>query len=303
VEREHDGIPTPKGERKSIAKSVFGYGILTTVMILGGKICYQCDVLVIGAMLTTTAVTAYAIPLIIIDQLRAIMESAHLVLFSRLSKVSREQWEAKAFPLLDRWGRYSLILLLSIGVHLAVFGGDFISLWIGTLDPESFTVLRILLLALLVNAPLMGYNAALLARSRPGLLASVVIIEAIVNLSLSLILIQDYGIIGVALGTFLATTLVQGAGSVFVYRKVADYPHKRLIRHGIGRTLVALPLYYLAVMGSRAVIGEGGILAFVAGNALPLPLLAFVIVRWLIFHEDREYLNRRFSSRGGRFVW
>jgi O-antigen/teichoic acid export membrane protein len=296
------GVSIPRGETRSIAKSVFSYGLLTTVMILGGKICYQCDVIVIGSMLTATAVTAYAIPLIIIDQLRAIIESAHLVLFSRLSKISRDQWEVQAFPLLDRWGRYSLILLLSVGVHLAVFGGDFIELWIGTMNPESVTVLRILLLALLVSAPLMGYNAALLARSRPGLLASVVIIEAVVNLSLSLILIQNYGIVGVALGTFLATTLVQGAGCVLVYRKVADYPHKRLIRHGVGRTMVVLPLYYLAVMGSRAVFGEGSLFAFLLGNVLPLPLLAFVLLRWVILREDRDYFYRRFSFWGRRYA-
>lgn len=300
--KEAQPPPKTKSEGQSVAKSVFTYGILTTVMILGGKVCNQFDLLVIGSLLSTASVTAYAVPLIIIDQMRGIMESAHLVLFSRLSKVSRENWESDAFPLLDRWGRYSPLLLVSVGVHLAVFGGDFIALWIGTLNPESVRVLQVLLLALLFSAPLMGYNAALLALSRPGLLATVVIIEAGANLTLSLILARYYGIIGVALGTFLATALVQGLASVVLYKRVAEYPFLRLIRHGVGKTVAVLPFYYCIVHTSRNVVGEGSVVLFLLGNALPLPILLFIVFRWVIRQEDREYLSRRFPFLGVKGV-
>jgi O-antigen/teichoic acid export membrane protein len=101
--------------------------------------------------------------------------------------------------------RYALYLSLPIQLALLLFGGSFLQLWLKdeTYRVEGQPVLWIL--ASMIGVAMLQSVAArvLYGMGQIRLFARLVILEALLNLGLSILLIRPMGISGVALGTAL----------------------------------------------------------------------------------------------------
>jgi O-antigen/teichoic acid export membrane protein len=279
-----------------MVRQIVSFSAWSAVMVTSYRLSYQFDLVVIGTVLGAVAVTSYAFPLLLIDQLRAVCDSAALVLFSRLSSVSKEEWAQEGVPLLDRWARYAPLLPLTVGLHLAVFGGNFITLWIGEAVPEAQMIITLLVIPFFITAPTTGYVMALLARSRPSVAALLQCGEGVINIVLSVILVRSYGLVGVALGTCIAAIFVQGVFTPLVAAGIAEYKWSAFAQRAFVRCLPLLIVYTGVLLVSRAFFGSSTIITFLLANGVPLLVFLTVLYRFYLPSEDRDYVLRRFRK-------
>jgi O-antigen/teichoic acid export membrane protein len=190
--------------------------------------------------------------------------------------------KAAFFDIYYTIARYAAFLITMMAAFLAVFGRDFIGLWIGerfvTGDPRFRT--DIILLVLLAGYVPRAMNSisvqALLATRNQSSYARAIVVDSIVNLALSLALVRPYGTLGLAIGSvipMLVTNLL--VVPLLVFRKVG-VSIRRYWVEGVGPSiLVAVAAALLGVAyrqwsgaASWWTVGMGGSLMAVTGLAL-----------------------------------
>ena len=192
----------PASPREVLSTSVF-----YLLIGIGVQVIFYTDNIVIGTFLGVSSVTAYALAF------QLIMISIGLVtkignpafpLFVELEALGRRSEMSETFVTVSRLA-VSIASLLAVG--LLSFGRDFIKLWIGSdnlVTAETFFIMVTMVFMMGVINPA---AAILLAAGRHKTVVIVNAAEAVLNLSLSLLLVGPYGVTGVAAGTAVATAL------------------------------------------------------------------------------------------------
>ena len=104
----------------------------------------------------------------------------------------------------------ALALVLAAGSFALALGPELIGRWVGLEYYAGFGVL-VFLMAFTVLRAVSASSANILASTgHMGHVASITMVEGLLNLALSIILAKPYGIAGVALGTVLAHLAVGG---------------------------------------------------------------------------------------------
>jgi O-antigen/teichoic acid export membrane protein len=275
---------------REILSEVFRFGFLTALFLFASRVSYQLDLAVIGFSLDPAAVAAFAVPLLLIDQVRAISDGSSLVLFSRLATSSED---LTTRSLLYRWMRYGPLLPMIVGTHLIVFGPDFIGLWIGTSLPNSGIILALLVTALFFSIPASGLTSALLARGRPGVAAKYQILEALLNLTISIVFIRHLGLPGVAIGTLIPAVIFQGWLLPRASCRMVSIPYASFVKESLLSVAAPTLLYLGVLLVLKQLIDIHGWGLFFIANALPLPVVLGYVWRSRLSEEDRGYISRQ----------
>jgi O-antigen/teichoic acid export membrane protein len=193
-------------------KETVGFGVKSLIQGIASRIEIGTDTIVIGAFLGPAMVPFYAIPANIISYIRNIgwtLTHAFMPLFSEM-QAKNEQAEIQQLYLTA--SRYVVALLLPICVGTALLGADFIGVWVGEQYQKDAEVI-IFLLVLYMALPMLNPFSTryLTAIDKHGLLTKLYPISAGANLLISIILVQYWGIIGVAIGSVIP---------VFIYMPV-----------------------------------------------------------------------------------
>jgi len=103
--------------------------------------------------------------------------------------------------LLMRGTKFCVLLAAWFGTLFYFLGGDLIGLWLGPDYAESAMLLNVLALGICLNIAMSMGGPTLLAMAKHRYSAYMIIFQAVANVGLSLWLVWDYGLLGVALGT------------------------------------------------------------------------------------------------------
>jgi O-antigen/teichoic acid export membrane protein len=180
-------------------------------------------------------------------------------------------------------------------------GTDFIRVWMGPrFAGPSGTVLVIMAVGVFGSCTQFAGSQVLFGLSKHRLNVNWTVVEAILNLCLSIALVRRYGILGVAAGTAIANIVVRGWFYPRSFLRALDVPWRTYLRHGVAPA-VAPTLAFLSgtLLCKRffPIQSYGGlVLAVICG------LLPFLICLWLfgLDHQDREMIRlrtRRFATR------
>jgi O-antigen/teichoic acid export membrane protein len=217
----------------------------------------QVDVLIIGALLGTTAVGLFSAPLRIVIPLSYVGQAIANSVAPRQALRGREPRSVEAFQVSLRW---LLVYQALLFAPIIVWAEPIVRLLLGTEFHGSTTVLRLLALFILLRGlgPLITTTVNYLgqaARRIPIVLAALV-----VNVVIDLVLLPWIGVSGAAIGTGVAYALYVGA-------------HFRICRRELGLALRPLALTFF-----RALLAASGMAAvlFVAGTG------ALSLARWLL---------------------
>jgi O-antigen/teichoic acid export membrane protein len=197
-----------------------------------------------------------------------------------------------------------MILGILLNVGFIAFGEPFIRLWmLGPKFPESSVqqaamVMAILAASKLLLLPEIGAGGLLAATGHIRFTAVLTLVEAMVNLSLSLffVLVLKWGLPGVAAGTFASRLLV----STFIIpwyacQKVGLLWSTFAIRIG-GTAVISGCLFALACLGLRAMIRIDSWAGF--AGTLGLALFCYVPICFFILvpAEDRKRVLRKLGA-------
>jgi O-antigen/teichoic acid export membrane protein len=185
-------------------KETVGFGVKSLIQGIASRIEIGTDTIVIGAFLNPAMVPFYAIPANLIGYVRNIgwtLTHAFMPLFSEMHATNKSE-EIRNLYL--NASKYVVALLLPTCVGITLIGSDFIGVWVGEeyqKDADTIILLLVLYMALPFLNPFS--TRYLTAIGQHGLLAKLHPISAVVNLTVSIILVQYWGIVGVAIGSVI----------------------------------------------------------------------------------------------------
>lgn len=164
------------------------------------------DTMLLGALVSEkTIITMYSSALLIYgvyNSIVSVMASFFLPKATKLVTKNASGEELTNFVI--KPGRYQAMIAVAIVVGFAVFGKDFISIWIGEQYIDAYYITLILIIPVTIplveNAAISILDAALKRIFR----SVVLVIMAILNVLVSIILIRIIGFWGAALGTFVS---------------------------------------------------------------------------------------------------
>lgn len=193
--------------RASISK-VFAFSKFTFLSMLANQIIFYSDSFVIGFFMSAAAVTYYTIPWSLMEYVKSFclaFSNTYITIFSEHEAMGDKE---KLYSAYVTGTKVMLIFSNLLCIGMMVFGGAFISVWIGPKYGEIGQPIIILFaLVQLVMSPQLISLALLQGLSRHKMYSYLNMAVSVVNLILSIILVQQYGLVGVAIGAALPQIL------------------------------------------------------------------------------------------------
>jgi O-antigen/teichoic acid export membrane protein len=259
-------------------RRIGAYSSIAFVGALANSITFQTDALVISAFLGAALVTPFALAAGLIDQARSLVHSATFVLSPTASEMETLGEGEKLRSMLIAGSKYSVLVSWPVLAGLVIFGPNLLTTWVGESYASAAILLTILAVPTFVALPQSAASSVLFGISRHRGVVVLSLLNALLNLGLSVLWARPFGLVGVALGTAVPLALVGGvATGVFACRvlelSLARYLMEGMIRPGLACLAFAVPA--VAVQTAWHPVGWGP-LALAAGSCW----LLFVVCGW-----------------------
>jgi O-antigen/teichoic acid export membrane protein len=224
--------------------------------------------LIIGALLTASAVGLFQAPMRIVPVL---LYPAFALAYGIAPRLARSETEPVNVGVFVTGLRILVVLYAAIAVPLLAWSGPIVDLMFGADYTESADVLRVLApyVFLAGLAPLVSFSANYLGAARRRL--PIALLALVVNVGVDLALLPQIGIVGAAIGIGLAFCIYV-SGHLLLCRELLGLSLRPLLVTFVRSVLAAgaMTAIMLAVGTSDLSVGDwllgglGGMLAFVA---------------------------------------
>ena len=191
-------------------RMLYGFGVQSFFIMLAVRIVSFSDTTIIGVMLGASSVALYTLPLQLMEYGRATVGGFTGVLLPRLTVLTTRGDIASMREAYLSANRIACFLTAWLGASVMTLGPAFLNRWVGDEfgTPAQWVLLFLAVAAfgqvLSTHAPL-GFYQAMHVVAFP---AKVLMLEAMLNLGLSIWLAPRFGITGVALATALPAVCV-----------------------------------------------------------------------------------------------
>jgi O-antigen/teichoic acid export membrane protein len=233
---------------RAVAKKLFGYGFYVIVNNVGEKLIGMTSAIIVGSFLPIATVAYYAIASTLVGHQRQLF-SATATLFNPLASHLHALGQRKAVNDAFMFGmKINIIIGLPVSAVFVVLGQHFIALWMGEeFAAPAAQVLTILAITAVLSAPQIVISSVLYGLSRHRIIAVLRIIEGVINLGLSIVLVQRIGLSGVALGTAIPSIIIVMFVLPVLSRRAIGIDLTRFYVEGYLRPLLAIvPMALLA---------------------------------------------------------
>jgi O-antigen/teichoic acid export membrane protein len=183
--------------------------------------------------------------------------------------------------------RYCVLLLCFLGLPLLIGPYILLKLWVGhDYATRSALFLQVLVLGNVIRQLANPYAMVLLATGQQHLATVAAIAEALVNLSLSIYLVQRFGAVGVAIGTLVGAFVSVGLHltvSMKLTRSMISMSRRRFVLTGLLRPLLCVIPSTLLILLWK----ESGMLPI----SIPMILISFLAtaaIGWLVGLTNSE---------------
>jgi O-antigen/teichoic acid export membrane protein len=199
----------PVRPRRQELGLLYGFGIRAFFIDLAAWLINYTDNVVIGVIIGADGVALYSLPLQLVTYGRVVVQGLISALLPRLSAYAAEGDRASLASAYLRVTRLTNYIAALIALELLTRGIPFLRLWVGNRFADGvFPILACLSVAgfcqaLSTQAAVPFFQATHSLRTPVRLL----LLEAFLNLGLSIFLAKHYGITGVAIATLLPTLL------------------------------------------------------------------------------------------------
>jgi O-antigen/teichoic acid export membrane protein len=194
---------------KVTVKKLVNYSAYTFIARIADILRFKIDYIVIAAFVSLSAVTHYKIAgYIMINYIYIVVAFLGVLqpVFSRLDG-SNDQQSIKKILLFTT--KISICISSFIGFGLIVWGKPFIERWMGAQFLDAYPALVVLALGCMFSLWQNPSVSLLFGTSNHKFFAIFNSVEGLSNLIISLLLVRHFGLMGVALGTFIPMTIVK----------------------------------------------------------------------------------------------
>ena len=260
---------------------ILAFGIFAMLLNVGTMLAFRADALVIGRWLDPQAVTDFDIGNKFFDPLTQFVISIGAVVMPMATRLRAQRSTGELRNMLLKWSKIAFSLVLCVGIYLLIAGPAFLAAWIGPeYAPISGRVLQILMVSFLLYLPVRGVGLSmLLGLGSPAKPALALLVMGVVNVGLSIFLLERYGILGVAFGTALPNVLFAATVLLLVCREIGASTRDYL-RYVVARPALGAVVPAAALLGWRATIGLDGWISVLCAGVAMVGVFLFV---WTVF--------------------
>ena len=226
----------------------------------------KIDLIVVGLLFGVRTVAVYAVGSKAAQLFLNAMTGLVQVYFPQASFLGREGRRDDLRLLVTDGTRTALLVSLPLTAILVILAHPAVRLWVGPGYGESARILTVLTLAMAVRSMATTSSTVLQGSGRERAVATTCMAEAVVNVTMSVILGLLIGPIGVAFGTLIGAAVVQVPWMVALSYRVTDMK----LSEFVGRSLV--PHVVPAAVGAAVFVTVRALISGAAG-----PLLVVVI--------------------------
>ncbi len=244
-----------------LKKSLFRYSSWIILSLIANRFFYYVDTLVLGIFRTSAEIMFYYAAWKLVEIVRGIVQSL-LPFFIPLASEMEAGQEKEKIPVLFFQGmRLTILFSYPLIAYLIVLGDHILRLWVGPQFVAYYPLIPILLLPQIIiftytPSSVIAYG---INRHKPFIIYS--LISSIINLLLSLLLVNPFGLWGIAWGT----SITLAACAIFDF-----YFHPRLI--GFPRRT------YMKILFRAMILLSGAMLVLVVLRQLALTPLATLLL-------------------------
>jgi O-antigen/teichoic acid export membrane protein len=268
------------------------YSGFAFVGALATSIAFQTDALVITGFLGAALVTPFALASGLVDNARSLVYSATWVLAPTASELETRGEQDKLHTMLVAGSKYSVLLAWPVLLGLIVFGPNLLETWVGKEYRSASLLLTILTVPTLIALPQSTASSVLYGISRHRGMVALSLLNAVLNLGLSLLWVKPFGNAGVAMGTAVPLGLVSGVATMVYACRALKMPLGRYTWEGMVRPGL-LTLVFLApallVQWRWHPVGWLPLFGTCAGAWV---LFAVVAWRWGVDDDERARWSR-----------
>ncbi len=200
---------TPRRFKWSRIREIADFSVFAYILTMATLVIYKTDRIVLGVMSGVTAVAIYHVGTRVSD----LMKVSSVQFQSNISPVTAELFKA------GETERLNAIMLKSTRITAFICGCAFIvcfisapqilKIWLQQTDDSSIMIARIMLVAALFEVLFKSVaEGFILMINKHRVIAIITVIEALLNISLSVTLVCLYGVVGVAWGTLIPGILL-----------------------------------------------------------------------------------------------
>jgi len=286
------------GALGSQTRTILHFSVPMVALSLLGQITNYSDNIVIGAFLPIEAVTFFAIAANLCLYAKGMPTALSHLMIPRISALTAQGSNQVGETILSVT-KFATLISAPMAVTFALRGESFITLWMGpAFGPASGEVLRVLAIIVWLDASRNVAMQSLIGMSKQRTVVLGIALEAACYLALSLALVQQFGIVGVALGSLVPNVLsslgyiprclsrATGISAGLFFRNVVLLPAAACLLFGVATALIErfVPATSLAI--------------FFLQTFLILPLVP--LSTWLLCLSTAE--KSRVNSEIGRFL-
>jgi O-antigen/teichoic acid export membrane protein len=290
--------------RMARLREVTGFSIYASIIDWANKLNYQIDQVIIGIFLGSAAVAVWAPAERIISGVQRLTNQLNGVIFPTIVDNTAAQQQEQLQEILREGTRLSLVMVVPISAALIVLADPLVHAWLGAQAGSvagCIPVIQILAVAVGIRVGTATGTTILKGAGDHRLLAWVNLATGIVNAVISILVINRFGLVGLAWGTLLPLAV----SSIFILFPAAcrrvGLPLRRAYTEAV---LPAMwPAFVAAgVMALTRQISSGTLLAVAfeatVGGVIYLALFFAVAID----REDRAYYLARatqLTRKGG----
>jgi O-antigen/teichoic acid export membrane protein len=200
---------SPRRFKLARIKEIADFSFFAYVLTMATLVIYRTDRIVLGVMSGVAAITIYQVG----TRISELMKISSIQFQYNISPVTADLFKS------GETDRLNALMLKSTRISAFICGCAFIvcfisapqilKIWLKEINPDAIMIARIMLVAalfeVLFKSVAEGY---ILMINKHRVIAIVTVIEAVLNLSLSVTFVYMYGVVGVAWGTLIPGVLL-----------------------------------------------------------------------------------------------
>jgi O-antigen/teichoic acid export membrane protein len=191
---------------RSRLRRLLRFSVPVALVEIVGRVQTRLDTVIIAAVLPIRAVAPYTFAQRLADGTRITTEQFVKVLLPVATEVSTTRDPRALRGIFLTATRLSAAIALAVALPLALLGGPTLALWVGSAFRDDGDVVAILAISAIFDLCLFSAAAVLQSIERHGPLAKIAVGGALANVVISIALVTPFGVVGVALGTLIASS-------------------------------------------------------------------------------------------------
>ena len=191
---------------KSHLGQLITYSAVSFTIIVAESLRFQSDAVVIGAFVSSAAITYFAVASKLVEYPASIVTSLAQIFTPMASQYDASGDREGLRRVFVAGNRACACVTFPLSAILIMLGKLIIEVWVGGKYLSCYAILVVLVVPKTLLLAQSGSTRILLGLGRQRLLALVTLLDGAANLILSIVFLRYWGILGVALGTAIPLT-------------------------------------------------------------------------------------------------